>query len=452
MEITEKKVLQVIGVMLCVLSLQSVSLYTHIKVSNTLFYYVASYSTICVSIYFLIKYKFYTKPAYIFVVIYLVWALICIFKGFFEIHSYWIFNQLIRGAMATMVPTVIFLYAIPQNAIVTLRILNRFLIVAAILFFVWVIPIPAYAFFLVPFFTFYVCFFREIPLKWRLFIIATIIVVNISLENRTGVLKAAFGILMMLLFLLPNILRMIINTLAHATFYIGPIVLIILGWTGTYNIFNPDYNKQSFDVTIKYNGENLDDMVNEQLTVDTRTFIYLETVESAINHDHLWTGRSPARGYSSPYFYNLVGTPDGANGIDKDERFLSEVGNMNTFNWQGLIGVFIVFFMYVVGTSLGLYCSRNKYVKMIAVLTAFQWAYGWIENVWQFSLVDIFIFIMLGMCYSPLFRNMTDLDFKIFLRDLFAKPSAISSYEMWKLAQLRLKLLMAQKILKSDKS
>ena len=73
---------------------------------------------------------------------------------------------------------------------------------------------------------------------------------------------------------------------------------------------------------------------------------------------------------------------------------------------------------------------------MLAVLVAFHWAYGWVENVWNMLMVDITIMLTLSICYSPIFRNMTDAEFRLFIQDIFAKPSAPSTLELYKLLKI----------------
>lgn len=63
-------------------------------------------------------------------------------------------------------------------------------------------------------------------------------------------------------------------------------LFFILGVTKTFNIF--EIGEQ--------NGSNK----NEALA-DTRTFIYVEAITSALTNHYLWQGRTPAHGYDS-YF------------------------------------------------------------------------------------------------------------------------------------------------------
>ncbi len=444
---SDRRILQVESLMMCLLALATVQSSSSVRLSNTLLYYIGAYTTISISIYYLLKNKYYSQPAYTCLMVYLAWAVICIFRGLFECRSFWVFNQLIRGTMATLVPVIIFLFSTPANWSGVFRYFNRFLVIFWVVLFGWALPITACNFFLAPFHLIYICFFKAMSSKWRWITLAVILMSFLAIENRSGVLKSLFNIMLLVITMMPAFIRKFSLNVLHWSLYVTPIVLLFLGLSGTYNIFNPAMNTVSRSTTVSYNDEIEISMLNEDMSVDTRSFIYIESIESAFENDHLFFGRTPARGYSSPYFYELVGKDAAATGIDNDERFMSEVGHLNTFVWQGLIGVILVTFLYLGASFLALYRSRNIYVKMLSVAVAFHWAFGWIENVWQFLLIDITIMLILAICYSPIFRQMTDMEFQLFVRDLFAPPSSPSYYEAWKKLQTIVKLELLKKYL-----
>lgn len=67
-------------------------------------------------------------------------------------------------------------------------------------------------------------------------------------------------------------------------------LFFILGVTKIFNIF--EIGEQ--------NGNS-----NNEALVDTRTFIYVEAINSAINNNYLWQGCTPAHGYDSHFQVNL---------------------------------------------------------------------------------------------------------------------------------------------------
>lgn len=75
---------------------------------------------------------------------------------------------------------------------------------------------------------------------------------------------------------------------------------------------------------------------------------------------------------------------------------------------------------------------------MMGIILAFHWAFGWIENPYMFQILDMTLFFLMALCYSPEFRQMSDTEFRLFIQDIFAKPSDISKLELLKLVRLDL--------------
>ncbi|WP_298487923.1 hypothetical protein [uncultured Maribacter sp.] len=170
------------------------------------------------------------------------------------------------------------------------------------------------------------------------------------------------------------------------------------------------------DYTVAANENSYGD--KEDLTADTRTFLYVEEILSAIKYDYVIFGRTPARGYESPTF---------GREIDKDlkrnkmERFSSEVSILNIFNWTGLIGVVLYFLIFVRASYLALKKSNNWALKCLGIYVAFRWMYAWVEDYSSFDLSFLFLFLAISICYSKAFRDMTDSEFKYWLFGVFDK-------------------------------
>ena len=77
---------------------------------------------------------------------------------------------------------------------------------------------------------------------------------------------------------------------------------------------------------------------------DTRTFLYVEEISSAIKNKYVVQGRSIARGYDSMSFGKSI---DKALGIQRGERQMSETSILNIFNYFGIIGVVSYFCIFV---------------------------------------------------------------------------------------------------------
>lgn len=58
-------------------------------------------------------------------------------------------------------------------------------------------------------------------------------------------------------------------------------------------------------------------------------------------------------------------------------------------------------------------------MKLIGLYIAFRWLFSWIEDVNNFSLNYFMLWIMMGMCYSYSFRDMTNKEVVFWIRGIF---------------------------------
>ena len=87
----------------------------------------------------------------------------------------------------------------------------------------------------------------------------------------------------------------------------------------------------------------------------------------------------------------------------------------NVFTWLGLLGLIPWCLIYLKGSYLAIYKSNNIYIKYIGIFTAFHWFLGWIEDVNNFDITSITIWISIAMGLSESFRKMNNQDFKKWL-------------------------------------
>jgi hypothetical protein len=67
----------------------------------------------------------------------------------------------------------------------------------------------------------------------------------------------------------------------------------------------------------------------------------------------------------------------------------------------------------------------------MGINVAFRWAYGWVEDFSVFDLSNIFLWIMIGMCFSESFRKMNDKEIKIWVLGIFQKTKAAPNKMMY---------------------
>lgn len=164
-------------------------------------------------------------------------------------------------------------------------------------------------------------------------------------------------------------------------------------------------------------------VVEDDLSADTRTFIYIEVIKSALQHNYVIGGRTPARGNDSMAF-GALNAEELKTG--KYERHSNELCHTNIFTWLGLIGVVLYSLIYLRSSYLAVYKSNNIYIKFLGCFIAFRWAYGWIEDINRFDIANISLWMMIAMGLSVQFRNMNNKEFANFIKKIFVKETCQS--------------------------
>ena len=196
----------------------------------------------------------------------------------------------------------------------------------------------------------------------------------------------------------------------HWMFYVLPILLLILGIIGVFNVFR--------DNSEKYQGKYVETRVvngEKQIvdaSADTRTFIYEEVITSAVRHNYVLWGRTPARGNDSMTFgkFSAEELKTG-----KYERYMNEVCHPNVFTWLGLLGMIPWCLIYLRSSYLAIYKSNNIYIKYLGVFIAFRFFLGWIEDMNNFNISGITVWMMIAIGLSYKFRSMDNITFKRWL-------------------------------------
>lgn len=264
----------------------------------------------------------------------------------------------------------------------------------------------AYGKFLVPF-TLFALFYKYLDKKYMFFVfVAYIITIIWGQASRSDMLKFSFCLLMGFI-AFTALLRKNLKWL-HIGFFVAPIVFLFLGLSGIFNIFNISEEYGLEEEYMLSNGENQNDAL-----IDTRTGLYVEEIQSAVNNNYVFQGRSISRGYDSMIFGELI--QEHTKWTGRMERQRNEVSILNIFNYFGLIGVALYCFIFFQASFLAIYKSRNRIIPVIGLYISFRWLFAFIEDFSVFDLNYMFLWLMIGMCYSPNFRNMTDTDIKLWI-------------------------------------
>lgn len=371
-------------------------------------------SILILAAFFLSKHYFFDKrneDSMLIVWMYLLWNIVSIVRGMFAAEMYWDWKGLIGNTMALLLPIVIFS---ATNKMVVQSLLSFFIKYALPLFllFALLIRTDAFGFYLIPV-SFLVLFFPALTKRQKMILLfATAVVIVADLNARSNVIK--FGVpffILLLYYFRRNISVRMIEAVRIALFVV-PVVLLVLGVTGVFNVFNMDeYIKGDYTAAgVDQQGQR----VEQSVTADTRTFLYEEVLVSAVNNNYWLLGRTPARGNDSQAFGYL-----GAELTGRYERLSNEIGLANVFTWTGVVGVILYMLIFFRASYLAVNKSRSIYAKMLGVYVAFRWLYSWIEDVNDFSLNYFMLMVMIGLCFSESFRNMSNKDIIIWVRGMF---------------------------------
>lgn len=380
--------------------------------NNTTLWWAISFMILIV--FFLSRYYFFDKKNQdnmLIVWIYLLWNGVCIARGMFDAEMYWDWKGLIVNSMSLVLPIVIFS---ATNKMVVQSLLAYYAKYALPLFllFALIIRTDAFGFYLMPV-SILLLFFPAYTNRQKvLLLILTSVVIVSDLGARSNILKFGVPFLILMIYYLKDKITGGLLEITRASLFVIPLLFFVLGVTDTFNVFNMDeYIKGDYS---GMGTDNEGNRVEQSATADTRSFIYREVLESAIDNNYWLLGRTPARGNDSETFGVISTELTGRN-----ERLANEVGLANVFTWTGVVGVILYLLIFFRASYLAVNKSNNIYVKMLGIFVAFRWLYAWIEDTNNFTINYFVLMITLGMCFSHSFRKMTDKEITIWVRGIF---------------------------------
>lgn len=348
--------------------------------------------------------------------LFLIIGIIEIIIGLIQPKNYWDWKFMIfNTALLMFIPIVSFIGSAKDVTQVIFYNFIKYMIPISFLVFVGAkhsINTDAYGRFLSPLY-YVLLFFPFLTKKWKVFILLLMVASFLSdFGARSNMIRIlAVSGLMLSYYFRSLIHKNILKTLL-LIFFIAPVVLFILGVSNIFNIFQLGQNnsdKYAIETTTLANGEERDD----NLVGDTRTFIYEEEISSSIYRNTWLFGESANAGYISPWF------DDGSFGTKGRSR--SEVCILNIFNVYGIIGVIIFSLILFYASSLCVNHSNNYICKLLGLFIAFRWSYTWVEEFYDMDINFIFLWLMIGLCFSKSFRNMDDDEMKTWVLGIFNK-------------------------------
>lgn len=390
----------------------SVNQWSRVPLGNQWIVWLIDFPLLFLLIWYALKNRFLLfSRQYVFCSLYLLWACIGVVRGFFTASNYWEYKQLFTGILMTSLPYFAYLFREPRINYYILYRWNKVMPILFIIFFIWVCG-PGYYFYLLPFVLLYGSFLPILPGKWKLIIGIILIAFCLDLSARSNLIKVAVTLATCIAYLFRKTIPYFAYKLVHWVLYLLAPLLLGLAISGSFNVLEEMSSKNEGQYVVSH-GED-----QEDLSGDTRTFIYVEVISSALNNNYVLFGNTPARGnYSEAFVAGDYALNEDLTG--KGERHNNELVHLNIFTWLGIVGLILYSLIYLHSSYYAVYKSNSTFMKLIGCTIAFHWAYGWIEDFNSFTVQNIWLWMMIGMGYSKKFRMMDDKRFARWFTMLF---------------------------------
>jgi hypothetical protein len=414
-----KNQIAIITYLIILLSIKSSNTGSSLPIGNDLFWWTIQ--SVFVYILYALKNRISSAQVeknFFLLKIYVFWSFVCILRGAYVADNYWEWKFLISHSYVLLLPLIAYL----ANSVFTIQLITKTWLKYGVWLFLLLFPFfrgDAIGRFLIPF-SFLIFFLPILSTRWKITVVlVSIFVISYDASARSNLIKFIVPCVIVLLYYARNIIYTKLFNGIRLTLLVLPILFLVLGISNVFNIFKMDeYISGDYYVEKKtLSGREL----KQSLTTDTRTFLYVEVLQSAIKNNYIFFGRTPARGNDSKSFgsynKNKLGT-------GKNERFGNEVSILNVFTWMGFVGVVLYFLVFFRATYLAINESNNIFIKLIGINISFRWVYGFVEDFSDFDLNNIFLWIMIGMCFSKSFRLMTNSQMKNWVSGFFEEKKS----------------------------
>ncbi len=409
------RIYQYLAFAIALITVSSVNVSSTLQVGNTFMWWTVYFFTIII----LIKArKFFYNPASVdkriaVLRIYFLWNIICIIRGIGVADNYWEWKNLIGTSAVLMFPLTV---NISTNTDLLRKIISfwvRYILPGFFLFLPFIYSGDGgMGYYLAPL-TMLLLFLPILRRKWKyILLLYAMFVIFGNLDSRSNVLKFSVAILCSLFYYVQKWVKLGLLKFLRIVLMIAPLAFFLLAVTGLFNVFDVDEYYGERYATERIGNQT----VQVSLTADTRTLLYNEVIGSALKYDYWLFGRTPARGNESETF-GMFALEELNTG--KMERFINEVSILNIFTWTGLIGVLLYFWIFFQASYLAVFKSNNIHLKIIGIYIAFRWCYAWVQDFNNFDLSNFFLWFMIGMCFSKVFRDMSDKEMKDWVLQIF---------------------------------
>jgi hypothetical protein len=321
----------------------------------------------------------------------ILWIIVSIVRSTLEFNSLSQFRVFLLNTYLglSMLPVFFFIVGVNINYFFSInRLLTIYFIVVTIitLFFI--------GYFEIQLFLLYPIFYLilTIPLRnnWGkiLILLATVSIIIVSFTNRAGILRIIIGYCILGVYYVMYNVKINKRLLKFLVFCLLtiPFISLYLGIQGV-SVFQALLGSDTIDYS----------QMNPY--ADTRTFLYYEVFQDLMANNAIVFGKGIGSGYMSEAFETY-------------DRPTVEVGFLQILLKTGIIGVLLYLSVIVSAISKALGKSRSIFMKSLGLLLASYVLLIFIENVVAYNLLNVIIWIVVGICHSPALRDLSDDEFK----------------------------------------
>lgn len=365
-----------------------------------------NYSSIAVLIYYANKVGFGGNDTpqairYLFI-LWILGNILSLIRGSFFAEDYWDWKAILLYSLAfSFIPMAFFIGRNIESASTVFRFVLKVLFPFGFLLIplAYVSSIELYSRIMIPV-GLLIVFLPFLKYKWKLLVIIVAVTsILIVIGFRSNLIKIAFSVGLILIYLLRNYIPKISLRFLRIFLFALPIVFLVLAVTGKYNVFSEIGSQEGY-TTLNTRGE------VENLMTDTRSGLYRDVLATMDQSGNWLMGEGAGGRYQTERFDYLG---------DGRGRYGSEVGILNILLYHGLIGVSIYFLLLFTVSYYAIRRSNNTLAQLLGLYIAFRWTFAFVEEFTQYDLNFYFFWITIGLVSSTRFREMTNDDIKQYL-------------------------------------
>ncbi len=246
---------------------------------------------------------------------------------------------------------------------------------------------------------------------WGIIMVMAIFVALVDTNRRSILLNYAVSFMLMLSWF--ALKRKLIRSIVFSIIIATPFVFLFLGLSGNFNLF--EYMNDKYDYEMTFINDKGEEEQTRSLFVDSRTGIYLDVLGGLEEHNAYVYGLG-ALGRTRT---SLADVSDDNYQTYRLGRLGSEAGMLDYAQWGGLWGAVLYGLLLIVAAFRATFKSNNGFMQLLGLFVAFKFLHSFLEDKIQFDAHAFYIFLWVGMCYNKTFRNMTNLQMKLYLRRVF---------------------------------